>query len=75
MYCVAFGNLTAQTGRRVADSRRGGLRKNPVHVRLTLLLLTTLIALPLAAEAKLFLDIYEGNVDTIAFVPIPVDIE
>ena len=25
-------------------------------------------------EAKLFLDIYEGNVDTIAFVPLPVDI-
>ena len=29
----------------------------------------------LADEAKLFLDIYEGNVDTIAFVPIPVEVE
>lgn len=29
----------------------------------------------LADEAKLFLDIYEGNVDTIAFVPVPVEVE
>ena len=28
----------------------------------------------LAEEAQLFLDIYEGNVDTIAFVPMPVDL-
>lgn len=28
-----------------------------------------------SAEAKLLLDIYEGNVDTIAFVPIPVDLQ
>lgn len=28
----------------------------------------------LAEQAQLFLDIYEGNVDTIAFVPIPVDL-
>jgi len=29
----------------------------------------------LADDAKLFLDIYEGNVDTIAFVPVPVEVE
>ena len=29
----------------------------------------------LAAEAKLLVDIYEGNTDTIAFVPIPVTIQ
>ena len=29
----------------------------------------------LAENAKLLLDIYEGNVDTIAFVAIPVAIE
>jgi hypothetical protein len=28
----------------------------------------------LAADAKLLLDIYEGNVDTIAFVPVPVEL-
>lgn len=28
----------------------------------------------LVAEAELLLDIYEGNVDTIAFVPVPVEI-
>ncbi|MBW2499872.1 MAG: DUF3450 family protein [Deltaproteobacteria bacterium] len=28
----------------------------------------------LADEAKLLLDIYEGNVDTIAFVPVPVEV-
>lgn len=28
----------------------------------------------LAEKAQLFLDIYEGNVDTIAFVPVPVDV-
>ena len=29
----------------------------------------------LAEQAALFLDIYEGNVDTIAFVPVPVELE
>jgi hypothetical protein len=29
----------------------------------------------LAEDAALFLDIYEGNVDTIAFVPVPVELE
>ena len=29
----------------------------------------------IASDAKLFLDIYEGNVDTIAFVPVPVDLK
>jgi len=29
----------------------------------------------LTDDAKLLLDIYEGNVDTIAFVPVPVDIQ
>ena len=29
----------------------------------------------LAEDAKLLLDIYEGNVDTIAFVPMPVEIQ
>ncbi|MEM9174742.1 MAG: DUF3450 family protein [Myxococcota bacterium] len=29
----------------------------------------------LADDARLFLDSHEGNVDTIAFVPIPVDVE
>ena len=29
----------------------------------------------LGEHAQLFLDIYEGNVDTIAFVPVPVEVE
>lgn len=29
----------------------------------------------LAADAQLLLDIYEGNVDTIAFVPIPIELD
>lgn len=53
MYRVAIGNPTAQTGRRIAGSRRGAYRTKPVHIRLTLLLLMTFLALPLAAEAKL----------------------
>lgn len=53
MYRVAIGNPTAQTGCRVADLRRGAYRTKPVHIRLTLLLLMTLLAMPLMAEARL----------------------
>jgi hypothetical protein len=53
MHCIAIGNSTAHTGRRVADLFLGAHRKAAVQQIFAKLLVLALVATPFAADAKL----------------------